>query len=245
MNSFCINLFKASIVIVSLPVTIIGTNYSGLRAEESKGLYLTGSYGSSSITKADWKAKINHSIDNIDTDINHKGTLKFKNGSGWETGIGYDFGRFRTELSYSQSSNDIKSITAEVNENVLGFDAKGTPQEASATGDLKISNIFINSYLDFPIGKKKKFTPYIGAGIGGSKLEIDDITVSDEELKAASTWLFGYQWKLGVNYSISKNLNIFGEGTSSGFSDLGAAGEEYGVESSSDLSYRGGFRLNF
>ena len=206
---------------------------------------MTGSYGSSAITKADLKAKINLSIDNISSDVNHKGTLKFKNGSGLDTGLGYDFGRFRTELSYSQSNNEIKSIKAEIDEDVLGFPVKGTQAQASASGDLNISNIFINSYLDFPIGNKKKFTPYFGGGIGGSKLDIDDITVSGEEVKGASIWLFGYQWKLGLNYSISKNLNIFGEGVSSGFSDLGVAGEEYGLESTSDLSYRGGFRLNF
>ena len=95
------------------------------------------------------------------------------------------------------------------------------------------------------MGKEKKFTPYIGGGIGGSKLEIDNITVVNEELKAANTWLFGYQGKLGLSYSISQNLKIFGEGISSRFSDLGAAGEKYGLESDIDLSYRGGFRLNF
>ena len=245
MNSQWKILTKATIVMISLPITFIGANFKALKAEESRGFYLTGSYGSSAITKADWKAKINLSINNVSNDVNHKGKLKFKNGSGWDTGLGYDFGRFRTELSYSKSNNEIKSIQAEIDENVLGFGIKGTQTEASASGDLKISNIFINSYLDFPIGKKKKFTPYFGGGIGGSKLDIDDITVSGEEVKGASTWLFGYQWKLGLNYSISKVLNIFGEGSSSGFSDLGAAGEEYGLESSSDLNYRGGFRLNF
>ena len=90
-----------------------------------------------------------------------------------------------------------------------------------------------------------KLRPYIGGVIGVSKLEIDNITVVNEELKAANTWLFGYQAKLGLSYSISQNLNIFGEGTSSGFSDLGAAGDKYGLESDSEFSYRGGFRLNF
>ena len=94
-------LTKASIVIISLPITFLASNYKALKAEESRGFYLTGSYGSAAITKADLKAKINLSIDNISSDVNHKGTLKFKNGSGLDTGLGYDFGRFRTELSLS------------------------------------------------------------------------------------------------------------------------------------------------
>ena len=42
---------------------------------------------------------------------------------------------------------------------------------------------------------------------------------------------------------MSKNFRIFGEGTSSSFSDLGVAGEKYGLESNSDFSYRVGFRM--
>jgi len=226
-------IIKVSILILSLPITILETNSKDVNAEESKGFYITGNYGSSSITKADWKATISN--------IDYKGNLQFKDGSGWESGMGYDFGTLRTELTYSQSINDIKSITAQVNEGAY----KGTSASATASGDLKITNIFINSYLDFPIGKEKKFTSYIGGGIGGSKIDIDNIMVVNEEIQAASTWLFGYQGKFGLSYSISKNLNIFGEGISSKFSDLGAAGEKYGLESDSAFSYRGGFRLNF
>ena len=204
-----------------------------IKADDSTGIYVTGNYGSSAINQADWKATV--------SDLNYKGKLKFKDGSGWETGLGYDFGRLRTEITYGQSNNDIKSITAEINEGAN----KGTTADASASGDLKVTNIFLNSYLDFPIGNEQKFIPYIGGGIGGSKLEIDNIKVVSEELKAANAWLFGYQGKLGLSYSISQNLNIFGEGISSGFSDLGAAGEKYGLESDSDFSYRGGFRLHF
>ena len=226
-------IIKVSILILTLPITILGTNYKDVKAEETKGLYITGNYGSSSINKADWKATISN--------IDYKGNLQFKDGSGWESGMGYDYGRLRTELTYSKSINDIKSITAQVNEGVY----KGTSASATASGDLKITNIFINSYLDFPVGKDKKFTPYIGGGIGGSKIDIDNITVVNEELQAASTWLFGQQGKLGLSYSISKTFNIFGEGISSKFSDLGAAGKKYGLESDNDFSYRGGFRLNF
>ena len=109
-------------------------------------------------------------------------------------------------------------------------------------GTFDITNIFINTIL-FSIGKSKKLTPYIGAGIGGSKLSVDNIKVVGEEIESANTWLFGYQGKFGISYLISKNLDLFGEGTYSGFSDLGIAGEKYGLESNSEFSYRAGFRL--
>ncbi len=217
----------------SLPITIIATNPTEVKSEESKGLYFTGNYGTSSFTSADWKAKVNG--------LSHKGDIKFDNSTGWELGLGYDFGKLRTEISYGNSNNDIKSISATVNEGIL----KGTSVDSSASGDLKINSILINGYLDFPIGEQNKFAPYLGAGIGGSKLDIDNITVDGEELESANTWLFGYQAKLGLSYSLNEKLNIFGEGTYSAFSDLGAAGEKYGLESNSDINYRAGFRLRF
>ncbi len=233
MNSLKTNIIKVSIVFATLPITILVASHEQAKAEDPKGLYLTGSYGSSAINTADWKATI--------SDIDYKGKLKFRSGSGWETGLGYDFGRLRTELTYGQTSNDIKNMTAQINEGTN----IGASVDSHASGDLKITNIFFNSYLDFPIGTEKRFTPYIGGGIGGSKLEVDDIKVVNEEVKAANAWLFGYQVKVGLSFSITQNLNIFGEGTSSSFSDLGVAGDKYGLASDSDFSYRGGFRLNF
>ena len=226
-----IKILKKLLLALALPITILGINQNEVSSEESKGIYLTGNYGTSSFTSADWKATVNN--------LAHKGNLKFDNGTGYEAGLGYDFGRLRTELSYGESTNAIDSITATINEGNLS----GTSVTSSASGDLKINNILINGYLDFPVGKK--FTPYIGAGIGGSKLDIDNITVEGEVLESASTWLFGYQGKLGLSYGLTSNFNIFGEGTYSAFSDLGAAGEKYGLESSSDINYRAGLSIKF
>ena len=46
-------IIKVSILILTLPITILGTNSKDVNAEETKGFYITGNYGSSSITKAD------------------------------------------------------------------------------------------------------------------------------------------------------------------------------------------------
>ena len=228
-----IQISKTLLAFLALPITIIGSIPKEVKSEESKGFYFSGNYGTSSFTSADWKATVGG--------LSHTGDLIFDDGTGWEAGIGYDFGRFRTELSYANSNNDIKSISAKINEGIHS----GTSVESSASGDLKISSILINGYLDFPIGEQKKWTPYLGGGIGGSKLDIDNITVDGEELESSNTWLFGYQAKLGLSYSLNKGIDIFGEGIYSAFSDLGAAGEKYGLGSNSDINYRAGFRLRF
>ena len=136
-------------------------------------------------------------------------------------------------------NNEIEGITAEIDEGPLS----GTPVASSASGDLKVNNILINGYIDIPLGKK--LTPYIGGGVGASKLDIDNIIVDGDVLESANTWLFGYQGKLGVNYALTKTFNIFGEGTYSVFSDMGVAGDEYALESSSDINYRAGVTLKF
>ena len=48
-----------------------------------------------------------------------------------------------------------------------------------------------------------------------------------------------------TNSKLLISFNIFGEGTYSVFSDMGAAGNEYALESSSDVNYRAGVTLKF
>ena len=204
-----------------------------VNAKQNTKFYLTGNYGTWSITEAKWKATI--------SDLDYVGEISLEDDNGWEAGIGYDFGKLRTEFTYSESNNEINNVSARINEGEF----KGTTVEASASGDFKLTNVFINNYLDFPIGREKKLIPYIGIGIGESKLSIPNIKVTGEEIESTNTWLFGYQGKLGISYLISKKLNIFGEGNYLGFDDLGVAGEKYGLESNSELNYRAGFRLSF
>ena len=212
---------------LALPLTILGTNTSEVRSE----FYITGNYGTQSHTSADWKATV--------SGLAHKGDISFDDGTGWEGGLGYDFGWLRTEVSYGESLIEIEGISAVREVGPLS----GTPVASSASGDLKVNNILINGYIDVPLGKK--LTPYIGGGVGASKLDIDNIIVDGDVLESANTWLFGYQGKLGVNYALTKSFNIFGEGTYSVFSDMGAAGNEYALESSSDVNYRAGVTLKF
>ena len=98
MKHFISKYPKTFLAIVSLPITILGTNLTDVKSEESTGLYFTGNIGTSSFTSADWKAEVNG--------LAYKGDLKFDDGTGWELGLGYDFGRLRTEISYANSKNE-------------------------------------------------------------------------------------------------------------------------------------------
>ena len=49
---------RTILAILSLPITILGTNLTDVKSEESKGVYFNGNIGTSSFTSADWKAEV-------------------------------------------------------------------------------------------------------------------------------------------------------------------------------------------
>ena len=225
------SLLKATILLATLPTFFFTVKHGSLQAEESKGFYVPSSFGYSLINKGTWEAEI--------SSLDYKGDLKFDEGSSWGTGIGYDFGNRRIEIFYSQSSNNIKGITAEMIEDTLNPIAA----DANASGKLNINNFMINTYFDFPIGEK--FETYLGGGVGGSKINIDSITVANKEINANNTSKFSYQATLGLSYSISNNLNIFGQGTYYGIHKSNQASNKYGIGLDNSINYSSGFSLRF
>ena len=225
------SLIKATIWLATFPTIFFTVKNGPLYAEESKGFYAPSSFGSSLINKGTWEARISN--------LDYKGDLTFDDGTSWGTGIGYDFGNRRIEIFYSQSSNNIKGITAEMIEDTLN----PITADASASGKLNINNFMINTYFDFPIGEK--FETYLGGGVGGSKINIDRITVASKEISANNTSKFSYQGTLGLSYTISKNLKIFGQGTYSGISNTSQAINKYGIACDNSINYSSGFSLRF
>ena len=112
-----------------------------------------------------------------------------------EFGIGYDFeNTIRTDITYSTSKHDIDNLF-------------------NLAGEAELSNIFLNIYADFE-SSNSKFTPYVGAGVGSSTLDLvfDGTTFSDSSTT--------YQVKVGTNYAVSKKANLFLEGAYSKISRL-------------------------
>ena len=137
-----------------------------------------------------------------------------------EFGIGYDFeNTIRTDITYSRSKHDIDQSLFE------------------STGEAELSNIFLNIYTDFE-SSNSKFTPYVGAGVGSSKvdLELDGTTFSDSSTT--------YQVKVGTNYAVSKKANLFLEGAYSIISKLTYT-EAEGTTKPNIMSYKAGLRYTF
>ncbi len=147
-------------------------------------------------------------------------------GTGFVAGLqaGHMFGDFRAEVEYlyrnhssggRRSNSDVTPTTAELVSDEQGLDG------------LSSHSIFANLYYD--LTNSSRFTPYIGAGIGFSRIDYvfdalyqrnnnpdsfgaatpavaaGTTTDTDDEL---SDEVFGYQLMVGSDYAIDENWSI-------------------------------------
>jgi opacity protein-like surface antigen len=133
-------------------------------------------------------------------------------------GIGYDTGNYlRVDLTadYFTKSNFNGSSSGFCTAVGAGV---GVPPVACTTTDsqsLSALSIMANAYID--LGKFNGFTPYVGAGIGGTHVKwgtlTNDynntlVTNTDETHPGASNWRFTYAVMAGASYDVSDCLAI-------------------------------------
>ena len=152
----------------------------------SKNFYLNFSFGYSSLKNYDvYNTSTNKAIwDDRYTEL----------GRSIEIGIGYDFGKIRTELSYAQENGRF-------DEYLTYFDNSITKIE-NDRGKLHKDFYIINTYYDFR--DSKKFSPFIGLGIGFVNSAQDSAPFIPEYVRRA----FVTQLKAGLSYKFSDE-NIF------------------------------------
>ena len=92
----------------------------------------------------------------------------------------------------------------------------------------------VSGYYDF--ANKSKWTPYVGAGIGYTKLKADPIvgavtiggtTYTGTVTEKGNEDLFGYQAKIGVSYAATPALSVYAEGTYQGTEGFTAGTTKY------------------
>ena len=151
-----------------------------------KNFYLNFSFGSSSLKNYDvYNTSTNKAIwDDRYTEL----------GRSIEIGIGYDFGKIRTELSYARENGRF-------DEYLTYFDNSITKIE-NDRGKLHKDFYIINTYYDFR--DSKKFSPFIGLGIGFVNSVQDSAPFIPEYVRQA----FVLQLKAGLSYKFSDE-NIF------------------------------------
>ncbi|MEN6487399.1 MAG: outer membrane beta-barrel protein [Smithella sp.] len=145
------------------------------------GPYITGNMGMSFLTDSDM------------SDPYGTVTLEFDPGFATSFAGGYNFGMFRVEGEIGYQINDIDKVSAG------GY-------SANASGDVTALSLMANGYFDFV--NKTPFTPYITAGIGMARLDVNDFAIRRVWIGDSDDTVFAYQFGAGIAYAINKNFSI-------------------------------------
>lgn len=143
-----------------------------------------------------------------------KGSLEtsFDLGPLTEAAVGYRFGDFRTDISYSYTKNTVDRVSAQI---------MGATRDLPSNGSMQTNSGFLNLYYDVPT--RKRFRPYLGGGVGYSRVDysingsasVNDFTQTRSYGSSFNS--LGYQGKIGVSYAASNTIDLFTEAVYRGF----------------------------
>lgn len=119
-----------------------------------------------------------------------------------ELGLGVDFGRFRVETTYAIDASKLRGYT-----NVRGVDF-----DYASGGEVRKQSVFLSGYWDVLAHSGSALSPYIGAGIGYSNLDVRDFSDPGLSYEGYNRSLLGYQFKAGLSMKTSLKSRIFAEG---------------------------------
>ena len=168
----------------------------------SKGFYATLGAG------AAWPQNLNGSTSVFGANVS--GNYSLNGGFALETGLGYDFGTVRGELTYLYDNASL---------NTLSITALGSSGTASiSNGNVNTNSVLASAYVDIPTGSR--WVPYLGGGLGYTNIgwgaftaRANNVTVG---FNSGNQSALGYQGKVGVSYLASKTTDLFVEGTYQG-----------------------------
>jgi opacity protein-like surface antigen len=172
---------------------------------QAKGWYWTLGAGASAPQNRTTRVGVGPENNTNDFDV--PVDVTYGGGFALDTGIGYDFGAIRTELTYGYSAPSVESIVS-----------RDLSRSFSAGGKVNKNDIMLSAYWD--VLTFSRFTPYIGGGIGYTDLS----TVRGSSFDTGSYYnpryhdkgLFGWQAKVGVSYALAYKWDVYAEGTFSG-----------------------------
>lgn len=120
--------------------------------------------------------------------------------------VGYAFGPVRLEGELGWRENGIDAITPN-----------------GGSGDASILSYMANAYYD--IGTGTKWTPYVGAGIGGANLEIGSGSYDVDKTELAYQGILGSHYALNESLALKADYRYFAVADASGKARSGPAVE--------------------
>lgn len=109
-------------------------------------------------------------------------------GAAWSAAIGFQYAKTRTELEYRRFDLDADEVA---------LTGGAVPSTVPDAGDVSVQAIMSNVYFD--LVNSSRVTPYIGAGVGGARVE-NELGERDAA--------FAFQGRVGVEFSVSRALSV-------------------------------------
>ncbi len=109
-------------------------------------------------------------------------------GAAWSAAIGFQYAKTRTEIEYRRFDLDADEVA---------LTGGAVPSTIPDAGDVSVQAIMSNVYFD--LVNSSRLTPYVGAGVGGARVE-NELGERDAA--------FAYQGRAGVDFALSDALSI-------------------------------------
>ncbi len=150
------------------------------------------------------------------------GTFDYDFGFNYEAGLGYDFGnKFRSEVTYTRNNSATDGLTTKTN------------------------SFLFTTYRDFELDNKK-WTPFVGLGIGTTNIDQTELCSSEGNDRCDNN-AFTYGISTGFNYPLSTKTKLLAKITYLGFNDYKHIddGVTFNVSGTETLSGRIGLQYKF
>ena len=112
---------------------------------------------------------------------------------GWDLAPDNSVGKGRIELEYTRRTNQIDTVKF-VEGNFKGG--------GNATSDSLMLNVYGVDH------ENSRLSPYIGVGIGASRIKVADLQVTGVTISNDSNVVFAYQVGVGIDVAVTDYLNI-------------------------------------
>lgn len=188
-------MFPMTVVLaVMIPAAAWAQSYD----DAAKGIYLDLRGGAGLLMDAD------NSGAGITSDIVIES--EFDTGFVIDVAVGYaDPSGFRGEIAIGYRANDLDTLTIADDGGVGAFLGVGSLNGISVNADGEVTALsgMLNGYYDFDVDGG--FKPFIGAGIGLARIEVDGsvlgVTIVDDD-----DTVFAYQGLAGISYEITQSV---------------------------------------
>jgi opacity protein-like surface antigen len=172
-------------------VVLATTTSAVAQTDPVKGIYAVARAGASVSSEQKFD------IDDLPSQSTFTDKTKYKTGVTGEIGAGYDFGLFRLEQTIGYMGNDLN--------------AKDTALDGFAAGGrTRTYTVSINGYIDIPL--HSVVVPYVGGGIGASRVEADltrvGTTTGSGSSYSGKDWGMTFHGDVGVGVHVTPKATV-------------------------------------